>query len=232
MLIFDDGFSTRAEVTALSGRGVGLSVVRQELERLGGTVRVDSVCGMGSRFDFTLPYRPLLSSTSQAASEQKADLQKILGLLAPLPRVMQALCEDHLKMTVTQNGHNREWTVQDLYEFTALLPLGGGINARLGLSIELPLLLEMTRRFDAGIPVDEAAALAESVGAEITTMLIGRATVYYTHLARRVVMGAPQVIAREQQLAHFGKRVLRGFKGFAEHGQFIVLCLLDMDGPA
>lgn len=55
-LLFDHGFSTRREVSTLSGRGVGLAVVRQRLEALGGSVQVHSTPGRGTRFDLTVPF--------------------------------------------------------------------------------------------------------------------------------------------------------------------------------
>ncbi|HEV8548291.1 MAG TPA: ATP-binding protein, partial [Polyangiaceae bacterium] len=55
-LLFDHGFSTRTEVSALSGRGVGLAVVRRQVEGLGGEVRVESKVGEGTRFRLTVPF--------------------------------------------------------------------------------------------------------------------------------------------------------------------------------
>jgi two-component system chemotaxis sensor kinase CheA len=54
-LIFSDGVSTRGEVTMLSGRGIGMSAVREEVEKLGGSVRVQSVIGSGTRFILEVP---------------------------------------------------------------------------------------------------------------------------------------------------------------------------------
>ena len=54
-LIFEPGFSTAKEVTNISGRGVGLDVVRKEIEKLNGTVTVHSSPGRGSRFVIKLP---------------------------------------------------------------------------------------------------------------------------------------------------------------------------------
>jgi len=54
-LLFRDSFSTKDEVSALSGRGVGLSAVKAEVERLGGAIEVDSKPGHGSKFKFRLP---------------------------------------------------------------------------------------------------------------------------------------------------------------------------------
>jgi two-component system chemotaxis sensor kinase CheA len=50
------GFTTKASVTALSGRGVGLDVVRSKVESLGGSVRVESWPGLGTRFQLHVPF--------------------------------------------------------------------------------------------------------------------------------------------------------------------------------
>jgi chemotaxis protein histidine kinase CheA len=55
--IFQSGFSTAREVSELSGRGVGLDVVKTTVEELGGTVNVRSAPGQGTSFELTLPIR-------------------------------------------------------------------------------------------------------------------------------------------------------------------------------
>jgi chemosensory pili system protein ChpA (sensor histidine kinase/response regulator) len=54
-LVFQAGLSTRAQAGAVSGRGVGCDVVRRAVERLGGSIRVDSEPGRGAAFLITLP---------------------------------------------------------------------------------------------------------------------------------------------------------------------------------
>ena len=54
-LLFADSFSTKEAVSTLSGRGVGLSAVKAEVERLGGSIRVSSQPGFGTTFTFLLP---------------------------------------------------------------------------------------------------------------------------------------------------------------------------------
>ena len=54
-LIFESGFSTAEEVTSISGRGVGMDVVRSVVARLKGTVQIISTVGKGTTFRLTLP---------------------------------------------------------------------------------------------------------------------------------------------------------------------------------
>ena len=54
-LIFLPGFSTAASLTDVSGRGVGMDVVRDAVQRLKGTISVDSIQGQGSTFTIHLP---------------------------------------------------------------------------------------------------------------------------------------------------------------------------------
>jgi len=54
-LIFAPGFSTAAQVTSVSGRGVGMDVVKTNIERIGGTVDVETAPGKGTTFRVKIP---------------------------------------------------------------------------------------------------------------------------------------------------------------------------------
>lgn len=54
-LIFRPGFSTAAQVSEVSGRGVGMDIVRSQIERLNGMIHIDSRPGTGTRFTIRLP---------------------------------------------------------------------------------------------------------------------------------------------------------------------------------
>jgi two-component system chemotaxis sensor kinase CheA len=53
--IFSPGFSTAAQITSISGRGVGMDVVRSNIEQIGGTVDLKSVAGTGTTFTIKIP---------------------------------------------------------------------------------------------------------------------------------------------------------------------------------
>ncbi|XGW00235.1 MAG: response regulator [Leptolyngbya sp. BL-A-14] len=55
-LIFEPGFSTSDRVTALSGRGVGMDVVRDNLKQVRGEIAVDTQMGVGTTFTLSLPF--------------------------------------------------------------------------------------------------------------------------------------------------------------------------------
>jgi len=54
-LIFTPGFSTSNSVTDISGRGIGMDVVKNRIERLGGSIKVESRLDLGSTFELKLP---------------------------------------------------------------------------------------------------------------------------------------------------------------------------------
>lgn len=62
-LILVPGFSTRDEISQLSGRGIGMDVVYQQVTRMQGTLTIHSQPGQGTRFDLSMPASSLLVHT-------------------------------------------------------------------------------------------------------------------------------------------------------------------------
>ncbi|GGH10970.1 chemotaxis protein CheA [Silvibacterium dinghuense] len=84
MLIFAAGFSTRDAVSDLSGRGVGMDVVKRNVEQLNGTVTVRSELGMGSIVSVELP---LTLAILEGLLVRVADRTLVLPLLAVVETV-------------------------------------------------------------------------------------------------------------------------------------------------
>lgn len=55
-LIFEPGFSTKEQVTSLSGRGVGMDVVRDHLKQIRGDIKVETKAGYGTTFTLSVPF--------------------------------------------------------------------------------------------------------------------------------------------------------------------------------
>lgn len=74
-LIFRSGFSTKSEVSKLSGRGLGMAVVLENIEKLGGSLKVENYFPNGSTFYLNIP---LSFATSQGILIQVNDLRMII----------------------------------------------------------------------------------------------------------------------------------------------------------
>jgi predicted ATPase/HPt (histidine-containing phosphotransfer) domain-containing protein len=66
--LFAPSFSTRTEVTEISGRGVGLSAMRQEVAAMGGSIELESEPGLGCRWVLCVPSAALGTRTTSASS--------------------------------------------------------------------------------------------------------------------------------------------------------------------
>ena len=111
-LVFAAGFSTAKTVTDLSGRGVGMNVVRSNVERLGGTARVASQPGIGTTVTLRLPFSVMMTRvmTVEAGGQ-------ILGL--PLDHVVETALVSRSQISSVGKGkafvlRNRTIPVIDL----------------------------------------------------------------------------------------------------------------------
>jgi chemosensory pili system protein ChpA (sensor histidine kinase/response regulator) len=89
--IFHAGFSTAAQVTQVSGRGIGMDVVRSEIAALGGRIEVSTRAGAGTTF---LIYLPLTLAVAQAVLVRAGG--RVWALPAPMVEQVQQLKADEL----------------------------------------------------------------------------------------------------------------------------------------
>ena len=87
-LIFEPGFSTSTQVTDLSGRGVGMDVVRNNLRQINGDITVDTEPNRGTTFTLSVPYtlsvaRILLAESQNMALAVPTDVMEEILLLPP-----------------------------------------------------------------------------------------------------------------------------------------------------
>lgn len=95
-LIFEPGFSTADKVTDLSGRGVGMDVVRTNLRQIRGDIQVDTRAGRGTTFTITVPF---------TLSVVRALLVESGGLMVAFPaNAVEEMLQLHPEMTQVVNG--------------------------------------------------------------------------------------------------------------------------------
>ena len=99
-LIFLPGLTTSQNVTEISGRGIGMDVVRQNLEEAGGKMRVDSQKGKGTEFTLTLP-QAVMTQIINGYVIRVENNQYIL----PMEEVQEVFCVSGTQInTVTDKG--------------------------------------------------------------------------------------------------------------------------------
>lgn len=132
-LIFAPGFSTAEEVTDLSGRGVGMDVVRRNIQSLGGRVSVVSEPGKGSRFQLTLPLTlAVLDGMVVGVGDQKfvIPINNIIETLRPKEEDLGTLVDgtsvikvrgEYIRLVKTSRIFGVRGAVQDLTKSLVVL---------------------------------------------------------------------------------------------------------------
>jgi len=92
--IFDDRFSSRGEVTDISGRGVGLSAVKKRLRELRGDITAESTAGRGARFILTVPTSLSSQSTLVTAIRPPRRGTVYVGVPTTMVRAVARLSPD------------------------------------------------------------------------------------------------------------------------------------------
>jgi two-component system chemotaxis sensor kinase CheA len=102
-LLFMPGFSTAASVTNLSGRGVGLDVVKTAITSLGGRISIETVPGEGTTFSLILPLTLAVLDgmlVTVAGETMVIPLSSILETIRPDPRQLRAIGQGGLLLAV------------------------------------------------------------------------------------------------------------------------------------
>jgi two-component system, chemotaxis family, sensor histidine kinase and response regulator PixL len=121
-LIFEPGFSTAAKVTDLSGRGVGMDVVRTNLREAKGNIHIDTVAGQGSTFTITVPF------TMSMMKVMIAEANKMFFAF-PVNGVEEMLLPDPKKISERDGERYLQWqdasvkliAMQDCFQATSNL---------------------------------------------------------------------------------------------------------------
>jgi chemosensory pili system protein ChpA (sensor histidine kinase/response regulator) len=157
--ILQPGFSTAEKITQISGRGVGMDVVHEEVRQLGGTMSIDSVPGQGVHFRIRLPFTV---SVNRALMVQCLDdlyaipLNTIDGIVRVLPNEL----EGHYRLdppTYQYAGQTYELCYLGELLKTSTRP------KLLGQSLPLPVLLVQCNERHIAVHVDAMAGTREIV---------------------------------------------------------------------
>ncbi|VVN07632.1 Hpt domain-containing protein [Pseudomonas fluorescens] len=157
--ILQPGFSTAEKITQISGRGVGMDVVHEEVRQLGGSMSIDSVPGQGVHFRIRLPFTVSVNRALmvQCGEDQYAiPLNTIDGIVRVLPNEL----EGHYRLdppTYKYAGQHYELCYLGELLKTSTRP------KLLGQSLPLPVLLVQCNERHIAVQVDAMAGTREIV---------------------------------------------------------------------
>lgn len=157
-LILRPGFSTAGKLTQTAGRGVGMDVVDNEVKLLGGSLRVETEAGKGTRFIIRLPYTLAITQALIVSVGEES-------FALPLPTVegLTRVPKDHLLELLTQDDPrlvhgNISYRVQHLG-----LYLGAGPSALPEDDTSVPLVLVRTGENSTALLADDLEGSREIV---------------------------------------------------------------------
>jgi len=188
--IFLSGFSTAKQVSEVSGRGVGMDVVKNEITSLGGRVEIASTAGRGTIFTITLP---LTLAVTQAV------MLRAGTTTYAVPSVMIEQVQEYRAQPYAELCAKGEVVWKDnRYPLRSLLPLLGEIDTPTPLR-QIPVLLLKSGLMRAAIRVDEIVG-----NREVVVKTIGPQLARLAGIAGATVLGNGQVvlILNPVQLVH------------------------------
>jgi two-component system chemotaxis sensor kinase CheA len=145
-LIFLPGFSTASEITDLSGRGVGMDVVKRSIQALGGRISISSRPGLGSTFTMSLPLTlAVLDGMVVTVANQT--------LVVPLTAIVETL-QPKSSDVHGMGGNARVISIRN--KFTPLIDVGR----------------ELSYRATPADPLNSVALLVETEGGGRTALLV------------------------------------------------------------
>lgn len=189
-LVFHDEFSTKEQVSDVSGRGIGLSSVRAEAEKLGGTVRVESTVGAGTTFLFVLPYEDM---TGMPEVDFPVMIQPLIDhtksyFAAATRTALEA--EDGFRMYSTDK--------LALKRVTAFVTVKGALEGMFVMTLDDSLSRSLVRGvvFEPLDPAEEEELLEDSL-AETANIILGNSIKMFQSFSEFMLMEPPITINTE-----------------------------------
>ncbi|MGE7960170.1 Hpt domain-containing protein [Pseudomonas sp. NPDC089530] len=191
--IMQPGFSTAEKITQISGRGVGMDVVHEEVRQLGGSMTIDSIPGQGVHFRIRLPFTVSVNRALmvQCQDEQYAiPLNTIEGIVRVLPHEL----ESHYQLDPPHYEYaGQRYQLCYLGELVHTVPR----PKLLGQSLPLPVLLVHYNEHRIAVQVDAMAGTRE-----IVVKSLGPQFAAVQGLSGATILGDGRVVLILDLLAH------------------------------
>lgn len=218
-LIFEQGITTKEEATFISGRGVGMSAVRECVVELGGSLNVDSSPGKGTIFTIVIP-RLEDMETSVITSE----------------KFMEVLIETSKEIIMRHTGNNfisegiKYQNTILLNNITALISLSGTLNSIIMISVNRDMANSLAKGFileDVG--ENEIASYIEDVLGELSNTILGNTFGKFENVKGIFHIGLPAVLSNNEAYIKYTQSQIISSNLKCEDFEFSINMLLVED---
>ena len=151
-VVFEPGFSTAVEITDLSGRGVGMDVVRRNIETLRGTVEIDSLPDQGTRVVIRLPLTLAIIEGLLVKVSEETFIVPLDSVVESVDLPQEARSSKDDRGVISVRGRTLPWV-----RLRMLFGIGGAIAPRENL-----VVVQLGDR-EAGLVVDEVFGKSQTV---------------------------------------------------------------------
>lgn len=169
-IILESGFSTADEVTQISGRGVGMDVVNNEIKQLGGLLNISTETGKGTQFSINMPLSLSVTRALMITIAEETYAIPLLGV-----ETVERVSREEIARMQSEKDATYHWLDND-YQYIHL-------GAAIGLTemqlppedvTKLPILLVRSGDFRAAIQVDgligSREIVVKPVGPQLSTL--------------------------------------------------------------
>jgi chemosensory pili system protein ChpA (sensor histidine kinase/response regulator) len=155
-LIYNSGFSTANEVSAVAGRGVGMDVVKSEVQALGGRIETNSSSGKGSSFKLVLP---LTTAVTQVVMVRAGHIT--FGIPANLLEIIRRATPQEIEQAYAERHINFQTERVPFHWIGALLQASASSVEPIGRSTPIAIIRSASQR--VAVHIDEVLGNQEVV---------------------------------------------------------------------
>lgn len=199
--IFEHEFSTKDEATAISGRGVGLAAIKEQVEKLGGSLTVVSRLGKGTSFTVSLP---ILQGADIIFFEPEQFIEHIeevaTGYLGDLDIQIEDISKEVEDKIIVER-------------VSSLINMKGSLDGLLVVSANETLSRKLVNAFIlGGVDESEIEAYYEDVLGEITNTVLGNVLGSLEEEGIYLTMGVPVMLSNRSAYIKYSNRQIYSIK--------------------
>lgn len=221
-LMIENHISTKDDITYTSGRGLGLSTIKNETEKLGGTFKIISSGSKGTQFLFQLPYEAEIEVSDLTAAT----------IIDPLAETAKRFIANELKCETVSLKKSSFSNLENilLKDFTCFIGIKGIVFGRFVVTMDRRLAEKLLENIVIGeLTKEEADMYIDDVLSESSNIIVGNSIKNFQGLEELIVIEPPITIELAGALVRFTNSTAWTCTIESEHGNMDISFIVPND---